>query len=244
MTRRSGDANPFSAMMREAFRAMMRQSFFSLPGKVLTFNAREQLAQVQCGVQLIDDGQPVTITPIDNVPVIFPGDGSYHLWHQVGEGTEGLIHFSQRAIDDWLEQGGPAAPTDKRMLSVEDAFFVPGARSKPGAISSFTNDGIGIGSNDGTQYVHVASDGSIQATDSVSTVTMDGAGTVTVTNGTGTYTLTATGAFLANGLQVDASGIINATAYSVGGTPGVTGSFTTSDGTSVTVTNGIVTGIS
>jgi hypothetical protein len=39
------------------------------------------------------------------------------------------------------------------------------------------------------------------------------------------------------------TGTVNATAYSVGGTAGVSGTFTTVDGKTVTVTNGIITSI-
>ena len=52
-----------------------------------------------------------------------------------------------------------------------------------------------------------------------------------------------------NGVEIDPSGNIvspgacDAVSYSVSGTPGVTGAFTTTDGKTVTVTNGIITNI-
>ena len=160
MTRESDSSrlNPFTQMLKDAFESMMRQAYFCLPGKVLAFDSETQQAQVQCGIQLIVNGEPQTIAPISGVPVCFPGNGSFHFFHEVTAGTEGLIHFSQRAIDDWLERGGPVAPTDRRLLSVDDAFFMPGYRSKPGAIPGFINSGVGMASSDGATFVQIDGD--------------------------------------------------------------------------------------
>lgn len=45
------------------------------------------------------------------------------------------------------------------------------------------------------------------------------------------------------GTALDVTGTINATAYSAGGTPGTTGTFTTLEGKTVTVTHGLITNI-
>lgn len=45
------------------------------------------------------------------------------------------------------------------------------------------------------------------------------------------------------GTALDVSGVVNATSYSTGGTPGASGTFTTLEGKTITVTNGIITSI-
>ena len=153
--------NPMTTMLEQGMDAIMRQMMFCLPGRIMAFDADTQLAQVEVGVQRIVNGEGVTIPVIENVPVHFAGDGEWYFWHQITPGeTEGLIHFSQRAIDTWIDQGGPVAPHEKRMLSEKDAFFVPGVRARPNAIPGFKNDGAGVGNFAGDTFMHLKSDGS------------------------------------------------------------------------------------
>jgi len=137
-------------MLTHGVDQIMRQMMFCLPGRITAFDSETQLAQVECGIKrLIKDQEAETIPVIDNVPVRFSGDSAWFFYHQITPGeTEGLIHFSQRAIDTWLDQGGPVAPHERRMLSEEDAFFSPGYRSKPGAIPSLPTEGAGLANYD------------------------------------------------------------------------------------------------
>lgn len=150
-----GEQNPLTYLLREAFDSLVRQMMVCLPGKVLTFNPDDQTAQVECGIQRLVNGRGVTIPPIERVPVHFPGNGQWYVWHEITPGTEGLIHFSQRAIDTWLEQGGPVAPHDTRMFAAADAFFVPGVRSRPGKIPGFKNEGVGLSDYAGETFIHL-----------------------------------------------------------------------------------------
>lgn len=147
-------ANPLAGAMRDVFDAFMRQMMFCLPGKVVAFNPEDQTAQIQCGLQRRDaKGVAITIPIIDAVPVQFPGDNDFYLWHEVKPGCEGLIHFSQRSIDEWRDRGGPVLPADRRMLAPQDAFFVPGFRSRKNSVPNFRNEGAGISNKDGTTYL-------------------------------------------------------------------------------------------
>ncbi len=163
-TDRPSSRSPLTHMLSEVLDAWMRQAMFTLPGRVLDFNPETQLAKVEAGIERVVNGQGITIPPIENIPVCFPGDGKYYFWHQITNGeTEGLLHFNQRAIDTWIERGGPVAPHETRILSEEDCFFEPGYRSKPGAIPNFKNDGAGISNYAGDQYIHLKSNGNAEA---------------------------------------------------------------------------------
>lgn len=148
-------SNPLAGAMLDVFDSLMRQMMFCLPGKVLAFNPDDQTAQIQCGLQRNAGGAGITIPTIDAVPVHFPGDNDYHFWHEIKPGCEGLIHFSQRSIDEWRDRGGPTLPADKRAFSLQDAFFVPGFRSRKNSIPNFRNSGAGISSKNGSTYVWV-----------------------------------------------------------------------------------------
>lgn len=149
--------NPLTPLIRNAFHDMLAGMMVCLPGRVTAFDPDTQFAQVECGIQRRVNGLFETIPVLSNVRVQFSGDGEFYFWHQVGPGTEGLIHFSQRAIDTWLDQGGPVAPHEMRMFSLDDAFFVPGIRSARNLIPGFVNQGVGMSSYDGATRIHLSS---------------------------------------------------------------------------------------
>lgn len=147
--------SPLSDLIRHALESSLRDLMICLPGKVIAFDPGSQMAQIECGIQKRINGTFRTIPVIENVRVQFAGDGEWYMWHQIQPGTEGLIHFSQRAIDTWNDQGGPVAPHELRMFSAEDAFFVPGIRSAPRLIPGFVNEGVGMSSFDGDTRIHL-----------------------------------------------------------------------------------------
>lgn len=185
MTRRvdnQSKQSPLTKLMEQSFSSLIRQCMFTLPGRVTGFDPETQLAQIEWGINRLDgEGNSLPTPVVDEVPVVFAGDGEWYFFHQITPGeTEGLIHFSQRAIDTWIGQGGPVDPHERRYLSEEDAFFVPGARSRPGAIPNFKNDGAGVSNYAQTSYTHHKSDGTIE-TVTDGPVTVEASGGVEVT---------------------------------------------------------------
>lgn len=158
--REPGSSNPFTLLFESVFDSQMRGVMVCLPGYVTAFDAELQRAQVQVSIQRVVDGTPENMTILKNVPVQFSGDGEWYFWHQITPGeTEGLLHFSQRAIDTWIEQGGSTAPVDFRMFDANDAFFAPGYRSNPNVIPDFVNDGCGMSNYSGTTRIHLTDAG-------------------------------------------------------------------------------------
>ena len=136
----------------------------SVPGHVLSFDPETQFAKVQVGVEFVKaDGNTFKIAPIINVPVHFTG-GEYSIEHQIDNGNEGLILIAQRCIDGWKEQGGVASQPVLRKLDMQDALFIPGFRSKPGALSSFQNNGVRLRNGDGSQYIWLKNDNTADIT--------------------------------------------------------------------------------
>jgi hypothetical protein len=154
----------FSKMLRDAFGEYLKSNMrTSVPGHVLSFDSSSQQAEVQIGLMLEDrQGNQAERRPIICVPVQFWGASGGTLECRVGAGTEGVLFFSQECIDSWVDQGGVAVKSEPRRFSINDAYFVPGIRSKPGAITDFANDGLRLRSNDGSAYFWIHDDKTLE----------------------------------------------------------------------------------
>ena len=107
-----------------------------MPGIIVSFNATAVTAVVQPAIQAIQskpDGtrQPMSISPIHDVPVHFPGGGGHTLTFPVKPGDECWLSFSERSIDNWFQHGGTLQPSDWRMHDITDAVAHVGVRSQP-----------------------------------------------------------------------------------------------------------------
>lgn len=147
---------------KRSFMEMMKDVGTSIPGHILSFDGNTQLAQLQIGVARIDvNGNKVTPPPIIECPVYFFG-GDYCVEVQIDPGCEGIIFFSQRCIDAWVDTGGVANNPIKRFHDFSDAYFLPGIRSQPKRITGFNNNGIRIRNKDASQYAWLKNDGELE----------------------------------------------------------------------------------
>tara|TARA_R110000765_G_scaffold244631_7_gene346872 strand:+ start:4606 stop:5253 length:648 start_codon:yes stop_codon:yes gene_type:complete len=183
-------------LIRDSFRELMKGVCTSIPGHVLAFDGERQMAQVQVGVERIDiSNAAFTVPPIIDVPVCFPG-GDFAIECQIDPGCEGLIYFSQRCIDGWIQAGGVAANPIGRFHNMQDALFLPGFRSQPNVLPDFQNNGIRLRNNAGTQFAWLKNDGSIAVENGAGHIRIAVDGTVTINGaviGTDGDVTTATG---------------------------------------------------
>lgn len=183
-------SDPLASRTREQFAKMLREIFgeylkdnvrTSVPGQVLNFDPDSQLAEVQIGLMLEPRvGEPEPRRQIVRVPVQFWGGSGGTLECRIASGVEGAIFFSQECIDSWVDQGGVAAKSEPRRFSMNDAYFMPGVRSVPGAISSFANDGIRLRSVDGDTYAWLKDDKTVDMSNGAGFITIEPGGTVNI----------------------------------------------------------------
>ncbi|MDD0974872.1 Gp138 family membrane-puncturing spike protein [Pseudomonas fontis] len=154
----------YSKMLRGIFGEYLKDNMrTSVPGHVLSFDPSTQMAEVQIGLMLEDRlGSQQPRRPIIHVPVQFWGAAGGTLECRVASNTEGVLFFSQECIDSWVDQGGVAVKSEPRRFSINDAYFIPGVRSIPGAITDFSNDGIRLRSNDGSAYFWIHDDKTLE----------------------------------------------------------------------------------
>lgn len=223
MTTRSNNTE----FIRRAFGELMKDVATSIPGHFLAFDPATQLAQIQIGVQKVDiNGNTFEPSPLIECPVAFIGGSQYTTEHQIDPGDECWVFFSQRCIDGWNETGGVANNPIMRFHNINDAAVLPGFRSQPNVIQDFANNGYRIRNADGTHYLWLKNDKTIEfKNDNVNvtmqpdgttqinvsgsnTFTMQPDGTNTLTNGTGTLTMQPDGIVDINGAQILTNGAI------------------------------------
>ena len=194
------------SLIRNAFGELMKDVCTSIPGHVLTFDPLTQRAQVQIGILRVDvNDATFTIPPIVEVPVHFQG-GDYAIEYQIDEGCEGVILFSQRCIDGWVQSGGVATNPRGRFHNMQDAMFLPGFRSQPNVLPDFQNNGVRMRNKAGTQFVWLKNDNSIHMDNGVARFNVLADGTTLMQNGAGSFQLQADGTFLINGLKITPQG--------------------------------------
>lgn len=212
-----------SGLQKIAFREMMKGVYTSVPGYIsaLEDDGKNQRAQVMVGIQRVEiNGASVSLPPIINVPIHFPGD-DYLVEYQISPGCEGMIHFSQRCADGWKNTGGVAQNPLARFHDLQDAFFVPGTRSLAKAFPGFANNGIRLRNREGDQFVWLKSDGSIVADNGLSKLSLGSDGSVSMENGAGTFRIESGGNVVINGVTITPQG--NMIAPAGGGITGANG---------------------
>lgn len=136
----------------------------AIPGYFLKFDPATQLAEIQVSIERVNvNGEAERWSPIIQCPVHFTGC-DFVLEHQIDIGAEGLIIFSQRCIDAWVDQGGVAPNPVQHFHDSNDAMFIPGIRSQPNKITSFSNDGMRLRNKDGSNFIWLKSDGTAEIT--------------------------------------------------------------------------------
>lgn len=128
-----------------------------LPGSIITFNEKQR-AQIKIGLRRRVNDDHIDYPPCINVPVLFAGSQKWSFFHEVNEGDEGIVIFSERAADLWKQSGGSQEPFDCRTFSVSDAFFIIGFRSDIQYFPSLPKSGIGVTSKDNDVQLRIEKD--------------------------------------------------------------------------------------
>jgi len=138
-----------------------------LPGVVQTFYATEQEADVQVRVRrimrdLAGNERLETVPILARAPVWMPRAGGFSVSLPVTAGDECAVLFAERDISAWLADGGLHAPASRRRHDFSDAIVLPGLTSSGNRLATYSTDSLQIRSDDDSQVVELAADGSIR----------------------------------------------------------------------------------
>lgn len=165
-----------SDILRLAVGQRLRDLHVSMPGRVERYDASKQEASVQPLLQVaLADGGSATLPLINHVPVVWPRGGGAILSFPLQQGDTVLLVFSERSLDEWLQQGGDVAPADPRSHDLSDAVAIPGLYpfSEPGeadprdVLLRFQGSELRLGSDgkinldNGTSYLRLNRDGTV-----------------------------------------------------------------------------------
>lgn len=157
------DTPTLAEVIRRAIDARMIDVHTALPGRVESYDAATQTADVKPLIKRVirtRQGAPVEepLPVIPNIPVVFPGAGEFFISFPVQVGDTGLIIFCERNLDRWREvEGEDVNPGDQSMHPLSGATFHPGLRPSNQALGDADGTNMAFG-KDGGFVGHVTSD--------------------------------------------------------------------------------------
>lgn len=135
-----------------------------IPGEIVTFDGNKASVQpsLSATFKTNENGDKVQRLPIiSGVPVIYPRWQNGGVFFPLSKGDTGLVVFSERSLDEWLNGGGVVAPEDPRKFDLSDAIFLPGLVPLSQINTLYENDSLVL-SHDGNS-IKIKDDGKITA---------------------------------------------------------------------------------
>lgn len=112
--------------LTHCFRKLLQGTDGMLPAVVVAVDAARQYASVRVGSMVLGtDGTLTSHDPIARIPILTVGAGGFLMSFPVKPGDLGWILASDRDVSLFLQQGGEAGPNTDRLKSFEDGLFVP-----------------------------------------------------------------------------------------------------------------------
>lgn len=216
-----------------------------LIGKVSAVN--EKTVDVEPVINRVVSGESVKLPVFPEVPPVFLNGGTSSETWPIAVGDYALLFVTERAYDFWFDGQDFRSPIEPRMHDYSDCFALVGLKNSAGALtipSVITRIGDVKHTGNTDQTGNKVQSGDYELNGAMThngDLTRTGSRTQTGDDnitGNGTYTgaLSAASFGGAGGAPAEAPN-----GFSSGGVVGVSGSYTTADSKTVTVTNGIIT---
>lgn len=147
--------------MRLAFEGQQAGMWTAMPGIVQSVDLTKMTCVVQLAIQgRFEDQQGnlnwLNISPIQDVPIVFPSAGGFTITFPIAAGDEVLVVFASRCIDAWWQSGGyNNKALEFRMHDLSDGFAIPGPKSQPKKISSISSTETQFRNDAGDTYISI-----------------------------------------------------------------------------------------
>lgn len=114
-------------LLNEALTSKMADVHICLPAKIIDYDYTIRKATVQPALnQKYNDGEVIEFPQIHNVPVIQPSSGGAFIHLPVKKGDNILLVFSEKSLEEWLQNGKQTTPDDPRQNNLTDAIAITG----------------------------------------------------------------------------------------------------------------------
>jgi hypothetical protein len=144
----------------------------ALPARVTSYDAKRQCvdAAPEIGQAYFEGGEriPEDLPIVTDVPVMFPGSGSFRVTFPIAVGDIVLLVFASSSIARWKVTGKGGDPGDDRHHRLSDAIAIPGLISLASRPTDAPTDAvvvhapkIKLGSSDSNHKVLTTADGSL-----------------------------------------------------------------------------------
>lgn len=135
----------------------------SIPGIIQEFDSATQTATVQIALRerIRNNDLSVAwraISPLLDVPVMFPRAGNFVITFPVQSGDECLVVFADMCIDAWFSNAGVQNQIEKRRHDLSDGIAILGLWSQPNKLSSISGNSLQIKTLDGSTMIEVKED--------------------------------------------------------------------------------------
>ncbi len=215
----------YDESFRRNFHALMSSVHTVIPGVIEKYDGK-RIGNVKPQIQKkLADGTYLELPVIEEVPIIFPGATDFGMTWPLQKGDPVMLHFAERSIEEWLNDGGEAKPEDARRFSLTDAIAIPGMYNlsepfpesnnedfmiiyKESSIKILEDEIIELVSNSdinitGAGDINIDGDGAFSITTS-DDISLESTGEVEIKNSAGTFTIKSSGQIDLNGnLTVD-----------------------------------------
>lgn len=122
-----GATPTLTEVFKQAMDAMASELRVSMPGTIIRYDHKKQLADVKPDFKRkYKDGKVEDAPLIYNVPVKHPRAGDAFIHMPLAKGHKVVLQFSDRSLEKWLSAGKEHDPEDTRKHHMSDAFAYPG----------------------------------------------------------------------------------------------------------------------
>jgi hypothetical protein len=141
-------------VVASGFDGALRGVWTAMPGRVESYDARTQSANIQLTLKSSSVGESgdtilETIAVLNSVPVVHLGGGGFRQVFPVARGDTALVVFVNRAIAAWLVNGGIVDPVSTQHHSLSDGVALVGLRDHKHSLVNVPTDRMSIGSDTG-----------------------------------------------------------------------------------------------
>jgi hypothetical protein len=112
-------------------------------GRIISFDGTKKTAKVQILFKrTLLDGTVQSLQPIVDVPVFTLQGGGASFQMPIAAGDQCILLFSDRRLDEWMQNGAEAVPGDGRMHDLSDGIALVGINAQNSTLPSYPTNKV------------------------------------------------------------------------------------------------------